>query len=73
MAAQNLCQAQVYDSSMPSTCTLQVKDLARLSLQNPEYVAVHADAEAPTPLKLRQVTVSLCLRPCRVCRCAPHS
>ena len=34
---------------------MQVKDLARLSLRDPEYVAVHADAEAPTPLKLRQV------------------
>ena len=35
---------------------MQVKDLARLSLRDPEYVAVHAEAEAPTPLKLRQVT-----------------
>ena len=37
-------------------CDVQVKDLARLSLRDPEYVAVHAEAQAPTPLKLRQVT-----------------
>lgn len=33
----------------------QVRDLARLSLQNPEYLAVHAEAGAPTPAKLQQV------------------
>lgn len=38
-------------------CDMQVKDLARLSLRDPEYVAVHADASAPTPLKLKQVGV----------------
>jgi ATP-dependent RNA helicase DDX10/DBP4 len=31
-----------------------VRDLARLSLQQPEYLAVHSEAAAPTPLKLRQ-------------------
>ena len=34
----------------------QVKQLARLSLDNPEYVSVHENAEAPTPAKLEQVT-----------------
>ena len=27
----------------------------RLSLQDPQYIAVHAEASAPTPLKLQQV------------------
>ncbi len=36
-------------------CALQVKDLVRLSLQDPQYIAVHAEASAPTPLKLQQV------------------
>ena len=38
-----------------ATQTKSVKDLARLSLQDPTYVAVHADAGAPTPFKLQQV------------------
>ena len=38
-----------------ATQTKSVKDLARLSLQDPTYVAVHADAVAPTPVKLQQV------------------
>ena len=45
----------------------QVRDLARLSLRNPEYVAVHAEASAPTPLKLKQArhpTARACTRPC---------
>ena len=37
---------------------MQVKDLVRLSLQDPEYIAVHAEASAPTPLKLQQVRIS---------------
>jgi hypothetical protein len=32
-----------------------VKDLARLSLRDPEYLAVHAEAAQPTPLRLQQV------------------
>ena len=32
----------------------QVKDLARLSLRDPEYLAVHAEAAQPTPLRLQQ-------------------
>jgi ATP-dependent RNA helicase DDX10/DBP4 len=31
-----------------------VKDLARLSLDAPEYLSVHSDAATPTPLKLTQ-------------------
>ena len=37
-----------------ATQTRRVADLARLSLSDPEYIAVHADAAAPTPLKLHQ-------------------
>eukprot|EP00882_Tetradesmus_deserticola_P029701 GHRQ01033292.1.p1 GENE.GHRQ01033292.1~~GHRQ01033292.1.p1 ORF type:complete len:414 (+),score=195.41 GHRQ01033292.1:115-1356(+) len=37
-----------------ATQTKSVRDLARLSLQQPEYLAVHSEASAPTPLKLRQ-------------------
>jgi len=32
----------------------QVKDLARLSLRDPEYLAVHSEAAQPTPLRLQQ-------------------
>ena len=39
--------------------TMQVKDLVRLSLRDPEYIAVHAEAAAPTPLKLQQVRAFL--------------
>jgi ATP-dependent RNA helicase DDX10/DBP4 len=38
-----------------ATLTKSVKDLARLSLKDPEYLSVHADAEAATPHKLEQV------------------
>jgi len=34
--------------------TKSVRDLARLSLDEPEYLAVHSEAAAPTPLKLKQ-------------------
>jgi len=37
-----------------ATQTKTVSDLARLSLKEPEYVSVHQDAEAPTPVKLEQ-------------------
>ena len=36
----------------PYPCSLQ--DLARLSLSDPEYLAVHSDAQQATPLKLQQ-------------------
>ena len=38
-----------------ATQTKSVKDLARLSLQDPTYISVHAEALAPTPIKLQQV------------------
>ncbi len=34
-----------------------MRDLARLSLHDPEYLSVHAEAEAPTPLKLQQAAM----------------
>lgn len=37
-----------------ATQTKKVSDLARLSLQDPEYVAVHEDASSATPSKLQQ-------------------
>lgn len=40
---------------------MQVKSLARLSLRDPEYISVHADAEASTPLKLQQVHPTLAI------------
>ncbi len=41
-----------------ATQTKSVKDLARLSLKAPEYIAVHAEAAMPTPVKLQQVSPS---------------
>lgn len=38
-----------------ATQTKSVNDLARLSLKDPTYISVHAEAAAPTPLKLQQV------------------
>ncbi|KAL6769232.1 hypothetical protein ACKKBG_A18010 [Auxenochlorella protothecoides x Auxenochlorella symbiontica] len=40
-----------------ATQTKSVKDLARLSLRSPEYLAVHAEAEVPTPIKLQQAYI----------------
>ena len=34
-----------------------MKDLARLSLRDPEYLAVHAEAAQPTPLRLQQAVM----------------
>lgn len=34
---------------------VKVKQLARLSLVDPQYVSVHEEAKAPTPAKLEQV------------------
>ena len=45
-----------------ATQTKSVKDLARLSLRDPTYIAVHAEAVAPTPVKLQQVHVLQCAR-----------
>lgn len=44
-----------------ATQTKSVKDLARLSLDAPEYIAVHAEAAMPTPVKLQQVQQELVL------------
>ena len=44
-------------------CAGQVKDLARLSLRNPEYLAVHAEAAQPTPLRLQQARHSSFVNP----------
>ncbi|KAL0034107.1 hypothetical protein WJX79_009163 [Trebouxia sp. C0005] len=40
-----------------ATQTKSVKDLARLSLKAPEYIAVHAEAAMPTPVKLQQAYI----------------
>ena len=45
-----------------ATQTKSVKDLARLSLRDPTYIAVHAEAVAPTPVKLQQVRALPCDR-----------
>lgn len=37
-----------------ATQTRSVQDLARLSLQDPEYLAVHAESSAATPARLQQ-------------------
>lgn len=36
-----------------------MRDLARLSLRDPEYLAVHAEAGAPTPAKLQQAVMEV--------------
>ena len=46
-----------------ATQTKSVKDLARLSLEAPEYIAVHAEAAMPTPVKLQQVSSRTTVRP----------
>ena len=41
-----------------ATQTKSVKDLARLSLRDPEYLAVHAESTAATPPKLQQMVAT---------------
>jgi ATP-dependent RNA helicase DDX10/DBP4 len=53
----SLCHAAPFHTTPSLPQTKSVKDLARLSLDSPEYLAVHSDAAAPTPLKLSQVRV----------------
>ena len=48
-----------------ATQTKSVKDLARLSLKAPEYIAVHAEAAMPTPVKLQQVSHDNLYQLCR--------
>eukprot|EP00939_MAST-03C_sp_MAST-3C-sp1_P004720 g4720.t1 len=45
-----------------ATQTKKVKDLARLSLRNPEYVAVHDKAQFVTPRSLKQMYIVCSLR-----------
>eukprot|EP00850_Spirogloea_muscicola_P003244 SM000013S26413 [mRNA] locus=s13:218728:223041:- [translate_table: standard] len=40
-----------------ATQTKSVKDLARLSLRDPEYIAVHAEAATATPARLQQTVM----------------
>ncbi|KAG0562080.1 hypothetical protein KC19_9G116500 [Ceratodon purpureus] len=40
-----------------ATQTRSVKDLARLSLRDPEYLAVHAESAAATPARLQQTVM----------------
>jgi ATP-dependent RNA helicase DDX10/DBP4 len=40
-----------------ATQTKSVRDLARLSLRSPEYLAAHAEAAAPTPVRLQQAAM----------------
>jgi len=44
-----------------ATQTSSVRDLARLSLQNPEYVAVHEDASVTTPDRLQGYFIEVAL------------
>lgn len=49
------CQRALHNSRTPSLSSHPTpQDLARLSLSDPEYLAVHADAGAATPLRLQQ-------------------
>lgn len=41
-----------------ATQTKSVKDLVRLSLNDPEYLAVHAEADVATPIHLKQFYVT---------------
>lgn len=40
-----------------ATQTKSVKDLARLSLRDPEFLAVHAESAAATPARLQQTVM----------------
>ncbi|KAH0469130.1 hypothetical protein IEQ34_002362 [Dendrobium chrysotoxum] len=42
-----------------ATQTKSVKDLARLSLKDPEYISVHAEAVTATPERLKQVAMEV--------------
>lgn len=44
-----------------ATQTRSVKDLARLSLKDPEYLAVHAESAAATPARLQQTAMIVSL------------
>ncbi|KAJ6797561.1 DEAD-box ATP-dependent RNA helicase 32 isoform X2 [Iris pallida] len=42
-----------------ATQTKSVKDLARLSLKDPEYISVHAESKFATPEKLKQIAMEV--------------
>ena len=42
-----------------ATQTKSVKDLARLSLKDPEYISVHSESETATPEHLNQVAMEV--------------
>ena len=42
-----------------ATQTKSVKDLARLSLKDPEYISVHAESTTATPERLRQLAIQV--------------
>lgn len=42
-----------------ATQTKSVKDLARLSLKDPEYISVHAESTTATPERLKQVAMEV--------------
>lgn len=42
-----------------ATQTKDVKDLARLSLKDPEYISVHAESITATPERLKQVAMEV--------------
>ncbi|KAK8953641.1 DEAD-box ATP-dependent RNA helicase 32 [Platanthera guangdongensis] len=44
-----------------ATQTKSVKDLARLSLKDPEYISVHAESTTATPEQLKQVAMEVAL------------
>lgn len=44
-----------------ATQTKSVKDLARLSLKDPEYISVHAESTTATPERLKQVAMEVAL------------
>lgn len=42
-----------------ATQTKSVKDLARLSLKDPEYISVHAESVTATPERLKQIAMEV--------------
>jgi ATP-dependent RNA helicase DDX10/DBP4 len=49
---------QLLDALLHALGNCRVKDLGRLSLQDPEYVSVHADAKSATPQRLKQFYIT---------------
>ena len=55
-----------------ATQTKSVKDLARLSLRDPEYLAVHAESASATPPKLTQLVATCALEKKMEARSVSH-